>query len=304
MRIAFYDAGQALAALVTLPDGKTILVDAGESPTRAGCGAPCKAWHARVLAGLEKDVPGGKIDMVWNTHPHSDHLGGLPGVGAKFEIGAYVHNGRDTDKATVKKAIGAANDDKATVVIVEPGTTTIPLPTSEDVKLTAIVPDAWASICKTDANACSILLRIDYCESSVLFTGDAEKDEEPHVNIGGPVGLLQVGHHGSDTSSTADFLKAVAPKYAVISSGKQGDGTNKTYCHPIKSTVDAVTAAIGGPATGKLRAYDNTKAKCNKQKPAYWSDVPSSDTLWSTARDGMIVLTTNGDGKFAAAVGQ
>jgi hypothetical protein len=56
LRVAFYNAGQALAALVTLPDGKHILVDAGESATRPGCGAPCKVWHQRMMDVLTRDL--------------------------------------------------------------------------------------------------------------------------------------------------------------------------------------------------------------------------------------------------------
>lgn len=307
LRVAFYDAGQALAALVTLPDGQRILVDAGESPTRAGCGKPCKEWHARVLAGLERDIGvGGKIDMVWNTHPHSDHLGGMPGVAAKFEVGSYVHNGRELTGSTVKKAIDAAHDDGARVVVVEPGSASIPLSTSEDVKLTAIVPDQWSSVCKANPNECSILLRVDYCDSSILFTGDAEHEEEQHIDIGGEVDLLQVGHHGSSTSTTLEFIAKAKPRYAVISSGRQGEGTNRTYCHPIRSTVDTLNDALGGPGSATVRAFDGAASgvKCNKSKPSHWVDAPASDQLWVTARDGDIILTTTGDGVFTRSPSQ
>ena len=145
-----------------------------------------------------------------------------------------------------------------------------------------------------------VLLRIDYCASSVLFTGDAEADEEPLVlKQLAHADLLQVGHHGSNTSTTAPFLAKVTPTYAIISVGKQNEGTNLGYCHPSKSTVDVLTEAMGGPGQKSIRAYDASKAKCNVQKPRYWVDAPASDTLWSTARDGEIVLTTAGDGIFA-----
>jgi len=85
----------------------------------------------------------------------------------------------------------------------------------------------------------------------------------------------------------------------VISVGKQNEGTNLGYCHPSRSTVDELTAAMGGPGQNSMRVYDASKAKCNVQKPKYWVDAPASDTLWSTARDGEVVLTTTGDGVFA-----
>lgn len=299
LRVAFYDAGQALAALVTLPDGKHILVDAGESPTRAGCGKACKDWHERVLAGLTRDLGGAQIDLLWITHQHSDHLGGVPGVAQSFKIAAYVDNGRDLRKAIVKQARDSADDDEARVVAVGPGNETVPLTTSANVQLTAIVPDAWPTKCKTDANACSILLRIDYCASSVLFTGDAEKIEESQIDTRGKVTLLQVGHHGSATSTSARLIKQARPKYAVISSALPGEGTNKDFCHPRKTTVDALTAAMGGATGKKIRAFHPgpSNAACSDE-PKRWVDTPASATLWATARDGEVVLTTTGDGKF------
>lgn len=294
LRVAFYDAGQALAALVTLPDGRHILVDAGESPTRPACGPECRDWHNRVLGGLKRDLGDSPIDMLWITHPHSDHLGGVPGVADEFEVSVYVDNGRDLGGAPVKRARDAVAGE-ASVTVIDPGNKTVPLSASGDVKLTAIVPDAWSAKCKDHPNDCSILLRIDYCRSSVLFTGDAEKDEEAEIDVGGEVTLLQVGHHGSDTSTTAALLGQARPKYAVISSGKPGEGTNRTYCHPRKSTIDALTASMGGSTEGTIRAFSGAKCEAGSRG---WKDVPSGGNVWATSRDGDVVLTTTGDGEF------
>jgi competence protein ComEC len=81
------------------------------------------------------------------------------------------------------------------------------------------VPPHWYPECGDNPNACSILLRIDYCRSSVLFTGDAESLEEVDLRLGTSVTLLQVGHQGSNTSSTPAWLDQARPTYAVISSG-------------------------------------------------------------------------------------
>ncbi len=304
LRVAFFNAGQALSALVTLPDGKHILVDAGESATRPGCGAPCKEWHGRVMTGLARELGAAPIDLLWITHPHSDHIGGAVDVLDHFAVHAYVDNGRDLDKATIRKTHDALDAHHVSVAVIEPGHTTIPLETSNDVKLIAIVPPHWyedsgaQDWCAKNANICSIALRIDYCASSVLFTGDAELLEEADLAIDAPVTLLQVGHHGSKTSSSPALLDRAKPKYAVISAGKPGEGTNATYCHPRKETVDALTAVLGGAGGRTIHAFPSV-TKCDASgAEARWIDQPASDHLWVTARDGDVVLTTTGDGVF------
>jgi competence protein ComEC len=299
----FFDAGQALSVLVTLPDGKHILVDAGELPTRPGCGAPCTEWHQRVMTGLARELGAAPIDLLWITHPHSDHIGGVVDVLDHFTVRSYVDNGRDLDKRTIRKTHDALSAHHVSVAVIEPGHTTIPLEISTDVKLTALVPPHWyegpdKEGCAKNPNICTIALRIDYCASSVLFLGDAEALEEADLAVDAPVTLLQVGHHGSRTSSSPALLDRAKPKYAVISAAKAGEGTNRTYCHPRKETVDALTAALGGVGSGTIHAFPSV-TKCDASgAEAQWIDEPASNHLWLTARDGDVVLTTTGDGVF------
>jgi hypothetical protein len=147
-------------------------------------------------------------------------------------VGSYFDNGRDLGKPTIRKTHAALDAHHVSVAVIEPGHTTILLETSNDVKLTAIVPPHWYEDsgaqegCTKNPNLCSIALRISDCASSVLFTGDAEALEEADLAIDAPVTLLQVGHHGSKTSSSPALLGRAKPKYAVISVGKPGEGTN------------------------------------------------------------------------------
>lgn len=298
MVVRFYDAGQALAVLVTLPDGRRLLVDAGESAHRPCRG--CKTWHERVMTGLKKDLGSGSLDALWITHQHSDHIGGAADVLTTFKVAAYSDDGLDLDKTKVVKDARAAMTAKGTkLVVVDPDHLDAPLNGTDSVKLTPIVPKQWPSSCPSDPNACSIALRIDYCKSSVLFTGDAPTEEEDLWDLHGEVTLLQVGHHGSDTSTGNSLLTQAKPKYAVISSGKPDEGTNDGYCHPRSITVENLTKTMGGAGTKTVKAFDGT-IKCDKQKPApaHWVEIPAHDHLWSTARDGDIVLTTKGDGAF------
>ncbi len=294
MTIRFYDVGQGLAVLVELPDGRHVMVDTGDSPARAEGGA---AATRSLVSRLRADLHGRPLDLLWITHPHSDHVGGAPEVIAAVPVGAFVDNGRDGQKGEVRRARRAAEERGASVSVVDPSNATVPLAASADLRLSAIVPPAWPPSCSHDANECSIGLRIDYCASSVLLLGDAEHDEEAVLDPGGPVTLLQVAHHGSDTSTTPGFLMRARPRYAVISAGHPGEGVNREYCHPRALVVKRLARLLGGAAAGTLPAFDGDR--CDRAQPSDWVDVPTSAALWATERDGDIALTTTGDGTFA-----
>ena len=293
----FYDVAQALAVLVELPDGRNVLVDTGDFAKRSGCGQACADAHESLMAKLTADLHARPIDLLWITHPHADHLGGALDVLERFSVRTYVDNGRDVGEAEVRRLRDSAMARGVTVAVVEPGREQLPMQSAKDVKLTAIAPSSWLPACKGNRNDCSILLRIDYCASLILFTGDAEVAEEALIDTRGKVTLLQVGHHGSDTSTSPAFLARVRPKYAVISSGKQGEGTNEAYCHPRAATVSALTQMLGGAGSKAIHAFRGG-LRCKKSTDADWTDVAASDHLWATMRDGDVVLETTGDGSF------
>ncbi len=294
MSVHFYDVGQALSALVILPDGRRILVDAGESPKR--CGKPCELANDHLITELRKDLGDRPIDLLWITHQHSDHLGGVPEVAGSFHVLAYADNGFDLDKKGVAKAREAVADAK--IAVIAPDHAALPIASGAPVTITAVLPAQWPAKCESHANDCSIGLRIDYCRSSVLFVGDAEAREEAALEVT-PVTLLQVGHHGSHTSSTEPFLAKLRPRYAVISSGKPGEAMNATFCHPRAATVASLSRALGGAATQTVRAFGGQS--CKDEGAESWRDVPTPATLFSTARDGDIRLVTHGNGEFIRA---
>ncbi|MDP9152024.1 MAG: MBL fold metallo-hydrolase [Myxococcota bacterium] len=298
MTVHFYDVGQALAALVDLPDGRHVLVDTADSPRRSGC-ADCAAANRHLLAMLAGDLHGAPIDLLWITHQHSDHIGGAPHVLEAFSVGVYADNHRDLDREDVRLAHRAAGRRGVAIRVVDPYHVGPPLAGSPGVKLAAVVPRRWPASCAHDPNECSAGLRIDFCASSVLFTGDAEHDEQAALDdaeLGGAVTLLQVAHHGSDTSTTPGFLARTRPKYAVISAGKPAVGLNREYCHPRALVVERLARALGGGPGGTLAAFDGER--CGNARSGGWIDVPTTARLWATERDGDVVLTTAGDGAF------
>ena len=297
MTVHVYDVGQALSALVDLPDGRHVLVDAADSPRRPGCGEACATADRHLLDKLRGDLHGAPIDLLWITHEHSDHIGGAPEVLETFEVRTYADNGRDARKSEVVRAHRAAKERGTVVRIVDPDHADAPIPSSADVTISPILPAAWPPSCAHDANECSIVLRIDFCSSSVLFTGDAEHDEEAMLDPRGQVSLLQVAPpRERDFSTTPGFLSKVRPSYAIISAGKEGEGMNADYCHPRALIAKRLSRLMGGASTRVLKAFDGDR--CARSQPSDWVDVPTSDRLWATERDGDVVLSTTGDGTF------
>jgi competence protein ComEC len=299
LRVHFYNVGQALAAMVELPDGKHLLVDTGDKRDAAG--------EKHLVAMLKSDLDNKPIDLLWVTHQHSDHIGGVPRVAAAFRVVEYVDNGTGgkTKKRTdppveeVVEARKAVKGQKqpASLTVIDPSHTTIPL-SGVGYTLSAVVPEKWVVACNLEPNDCSIGLRVDYCESSILFTGDAEGLEENKLPIPKPVTLLQVGHHGSITSSSVEFIKNVKPKYAVISAGKPNVGMNKGYCHPNHETVERLTNALGGAEAKRfIPAFVGNDCKA-KAAVKQWHDIAASGRLWATEVDDDVVLETAGDGEF------
>jgi len=148
-------------------------------------------------------------------------------------------------------------------------------------------------LCEQNANNCSVVAKRTFGTTSFLFPGDTEEEQEELLLNDADVkkalnaDVLKVAHHGSDTSSSPEFLEAVSPTWMVISAGKKDEGTNKGYKHPRLSTVRNLLAFAGDQTGARtIDAYDATKKQ--------WSQLRIWGRLFVTAKDGTVVLSTDG----------
>lgn len=227
LRVTALDVGQGDALVIDLPDGETMLIDAGG------------ALHGEADPGATVVVPWLRatrrthLAVVALTHPHPDHGGGLRAVlegvtAAEFwETGqgrALGMQGFYGDAVTAAARRGAVRREAAALCGAR---------TMGGVTVTVVAP-CPAVDAEVPPNDASLVLRLDFGRSSALLTGDLEADGEalllPRLS---PVTLLKVGHHGSRTSSTEPFVRALRPQVALVSSGHPSP-----FNHPHPVVVD------------------------------------------------------------------
>lgn len=213
LTVHFIDVGQGDCELIK-SGSKTVLIDSGE-----------KEYYSQVIRYL-KNQGVTRLDYVVVTHPHSDHSGGMSYILEEFDIGTLIMP-KLTEEITPTtssyyKLLTVIEDKNITLQYAKPNKTY----SLENADMTLLSPLKDYD----DLNNYSVVIKLVHGANSFLFTGDMEqKGEKDLIASGADISamVLKVGHHGSSTSSSKEFLDKVNPQYAVIEVGSPND-----YGHP------------------------------------------------------------------------
>lgn len=224
MKVAFLDVGQGDSIFIQAPNGKQMLVDGGRG--------------ANVLVKLAGVMPFGdrSIDVVIGTHPDADHIGGLVDVLDNYTIENFIEPGAQS-KSKIYQTLENKIDEKKISHILGRAGMRIMLDKEKGVYFDILYPDR--DVEGSETNDASIVGKLVYGETSVMLTGDSPKEKELYLVNKNPsildVDILKLGHHGSRTSSSREYLEATTPATAIISAG-----LNNSYGHPHKETIGSL----------------------------------------------------------------
>ena len=210
--IDYIDVGQADSILIRNQD-KVMLIDAGTN--EAG----------ETVVNYLENLGITKIDYLIGTHPHEDHIGGLDDVINKFDIGQIYMPKIETTTKTFEDVLEAIENKNLTVTAPNKGDEIV-LGQATGEFMTEPILD------KDNLNVSSLVFRLEFGNNSFLFMGDAEEENEKTISWP-RTDVLKVGHHGSSTSSSEEFLKQVQPQYAIIMVGE-----DNSYGLPTQETID------------------------------------------------------------------
>ena len=214
LKVHYLDVGQGDSIFIELPNNETMLIDAAEF------------YQSEKIKNYLKNLNYQKIDYVIGTHPHTDHIGGLKDIINTFEIGKiYMPKVVSTTK-TYESLLMAIKDKNLKINTAKAGTSIID---TDALKINILAPN---NSTYTELNNYSVVTKITYGSTKFLFMGDAEKLSENEIKENVTADVIKIGHHGSNTSSSIDFIKKVNAKYGIISVG-----LNNKYNLPKEETI-------------------------------------------------------------------
>ena len=222
LTVYFLDIGQGDAIFVDSPRHGRALVDGGA--------------NRKVLSELGKILPFAdkRIDIIVETHPDKDHIGGLPEVVSRYEVGMFLEPGVESENVIDDELRKRVEENNIPRLLAKRG---MVINFGDGAKLQILFPLRGQDVSNWETNSASIVARFVYGDKSFLLTGDSPiKIENVLLNLDQNLldsDVLKVGHHGSRTSTSLSYAQTVSPEYAVISASK-----DNTYGHPHKEVLD------------------------------------------------------------------
>ena len=218
--LAMLDVGQGDATLITAPSGAQLLIDAGKDAT--------------VLSELARVMPTGdkSIDVVIATHPDADHIGGMGRVLDRYNVGLFLASEVEGDTQLYRDLLAQVHEQQIPAYFVRKGMNVVLDPMT---RFATLFPDR--DVKNWETNTASVVGRLQMGTSTALLTGDSPSSIEEYLAKIDPkaidVDILKIGHHGSKTSSSEVFLRAVSPTMGLISAG-----VDNRYGHPAPIVLD------------------------------------------------------------------
>ena len=228
LKVVFFDVGQGDSIFIETPEKHQILIDGG--PTSV------------VLEKLGNEMPfyDRTIDLIILTHPEHDHIGGLLEVLKRYRVENILWTGVLRDTAEFEEWKRLLVEEKSAVIEIAQAGQSIVCAASvleKTVKMNILHPfeNLDKQIIKNTNNT-SIIVQLIFGENKILFTGDIYKSIERKLIEREPLlksDILKIGHHGSKTSTSKEFIEAVDPEIGVISAGR-----NNGYGHPTPEVLE------------------------------------------------------------------
>lgn len=221
--VHYIDAGQADATLfqyVHNDESYTILFDAGD-------------WNKKDVLNYLQNEDISSIDLIIISHPHADHIGQLAQIMEAYPVDEVWFSGNTASSGTFQQAAEAVLESEADYYEPRAGETF----DIGSLGIEILHPSELTG----ELNEDSISARFTYGDVSLIFTGDAYKNEEREMIARTDdmhAQIIQLGHHGSNTSTDAQFIEAIQPEVAIYSAGK-----DNSYGHPHAETIDVIENA-------------------------------------------------------------
>ncbi|MCC0629980.1 MULTISPECIES: ComEC/Rec2 family competence protein [unclassified Clostridioides] len=217
LSVHMIDVGQGDSILVQTPTNKNILIDGGDEDSE------------NIIISYLRQKRIKTIDIIIATHPDSDHIGSLDNVIKKFNVNSVYMPEQSTDSESYQNLINSCTDKDLSIQYLYKDDV---LNIDSNINIYVLSP----SYIQEESNLNSIVFKLTFNDNSFLFMGDAEEQNEKEILRSfelNNINFIKIGHHGSNSSSSLEFIKKISPDIAAISCGYKNQ-----YGHPHREVIN------------------------------------------------------------------